>query len=114
MTGAVAMSSDTLPLHGSRAVTVPFYRTIPALARDPLRAFEEIGQQHEGAIVRLDLGLFRPYLVSRPEHMQHVLRDNAENYVRDGMMWKQSSISGGWVHIRQVSKLRLPMSGGAA
>ncbi len=105
------MSSDTLPLHGSRAVTVPFYRTIPALARDPLRAFEEIGQQHEGAIVRLDLGLFRPYLVSRPEHMQHVLRDNAENYVRDGMMWKPlrrmfgeglGSEGPAWVHRRRL------------
>jgi cytochrome P450 len=38
-------------------------------------------------VVRLDLGLFRPYLVTRPEHVAHVMRDGA-TYRRDGMMWR--------------------------
>lgn len=47
-----------------------------------------MGRQSGGEIVRLDLGLFRPYLLVRPEHVHHVLRDNNANYVRDGMFWK--------------------------
>jgi cytochrome P450 len=58
------------------------------LVHDPLHAFEAIGAQSGGQIARLGLGLFRPYLVTRPEHVQHVLRDNGANYLRDGMMWR--------------------------
>jgi cytochrome P450 len=61
------------------------------LMRDPLKAFEEIGRQADGEVARLDLGLFRPYLVTRPDHVQRVLRDNAANYRREGMMWKPLS-----------------------
>jgi cytochrome P450 len=63
-------------------------RSLAGLVRDPLRAFEAIGARAGGRVVRLDLGLFRPYLVVRPEHVQHVLRDNGANYLRDGMMWR--------------------------
>ncbi|WP_345432728.1 cytochrome P450 [Actinoallomurus vinaceus] len=59
--------------------------------RDPLAAFEDIGRRADGSIARLDLGPFRPYLVTRPEHVQHVLRDNAANYPRRGMMWEPFS-----------------------
>jgi cytochrome P450 len=82
------MSSDTHALRADKARTIPFYRTIPALARNPLKAFEEVGRQADGAVVRLDLGPFRPYLISSPEHMQHVFRDNPDNYVREGMLWR--------------------------
>lgn len=82
------MSSDVDAVHARKVHRIPIHRTLPALARNPLRAFEEIGRETEGAVVRLDLGLHRPYLVSRPEDMQHVLRDRADNYVRDGMLWK--------------------------
>jgi len=71
-----------------RARTIPAYRTIPRLARNPLNAFEEIAQESDGAIVRLHLGLFRPYLVTHPQHVQQVLRDEDSHYLRDGMLWK--------------------------
>jgi cytochrome P450 len=74
------------PVRTARRVALR--RTIPGLVRGPLTAFEEIGRRAGGEIVRLDLGLFRPYLLTRPEHVQHVFRDNAANYLRDGMMWK--------------------------
>lgn len=66
---------------------VPFYRTLPALARDPLRAFERIGRRADGAVVRIDLGISRPYVVSSPDDVQYVLRDRTDNFVREGMMW---------------------------
>jgi cytochrome P450 len=74
----------------AQARRIPFHRTLPRLVRDPLSAFEEIGRQAGGEIVRPDLGWFRPYLLTHPDHVQHVLRDNAANYVRDGdgMFWR--------------------------
>jgi cytochrome P450 len=58
-----------------------------ALARDPLKEFEQVGKRSAGAIVQWNLGLSRPYVLARPEHLQHILRDNADNYVREGMLW---------------------------
>jgi cytochrome P450 len=73
---------------GKSARRIPAHRVIPRLLKDPIPALEHIGEETAGEIVRLDLGLFRPYLVTRPEHVQHVLRDHHERYVRDGMFWK--------------------------
>lgn len=72
----------------SRLTRVPLSVTLTGLARDPLAAFERIGAQAGGEIARLDLGLFRPYLVTSPDHVQHVLVDNADNYRREGMLWR--------------------------
>ncbi len=87
--------SGKLDEHGAARArgprTVPFHRTVPRLARDPFTALAEIGRESDGAVVRLHLGLFRPYLVTSPEHVQYVLREGAENYVRDGMIWKPLS-----------------------
>lgn len=70
--------------------TVPLHRAIAGLARDPLGALVDFADQAGGDVVRLSLGPFRPYLVSDPAHVQHILRDNAANYVRDGngMLWR--------------------------
>ncbi len=84
----MAVSADPGTGRPRQARSIPIHRTIPRLARDPLKAFEEIGRESDGDIVRLGLGLFRPYLVSRPDHIQHVLRDKPERYARDGMLWK--------------------------
>jgi cytochrome P450 len=86
-----ALSTGKAPPARSRptkAPRIPLHRTITGLVRNPLKTFEEIGRQSGGKAVQLNLGLSRPYLVSRAEDMQYVLRDRADNYVRDGMMWK--------------------------
>src|SRR4051794_41117515 len=70
---------------------LPFTRLFLTLIRDPLKATDKIGELAGGDIVRLRLGTFRPYLVTRPEHVQHVLRDNAPNYLREGLLWKPLS-----------------------
>jgi cytochrome P450 len=63
---------------------------LPALVRDPARALIDAGNRTGGDLARINLGSFRPYLVTHPEHVQHVLRERAENYERagDGLFWR--------------------------
>ncbi|MEV0383642.1 cytochrome P450 [Nonomuraea sp. NPDC050643] len=55
--------------------------------RVPLRAFEEASDRANGELVRLNMGPFRPYLVTHPDHVQHILKTNQPNYIRAGMFW---------------------------
>jgi cytochrome P450 len=82
------MTVDGIDQASRKPGKIPFHHGFPRLLRDPLKAFEQIGRESKGEITRVDLGVTRPYLVTRPEHVQHVLRDNAANYPREGMMWK--------------------------
>ncbi|TYB99767.1 cytochrome P450 [Micromonospora sp. WP24] len=63
---------------------------VPSLLRDPARALIAVGNRTGGELIRLNLGSFRPYLVTHPRHVQHVLRDRSENYERagDGLFWR--------------------------
>ncbi|MEU8184530.1 cytochrome P450 [Micromonospora sp. NPDC049044] len=63
---------------------------MPKLFRDPARTLVDVGERSQGEVVKLSLGSFRPYLVTRPEHLQRVLRENSDNYVRagDGLQWR--------------------------
>ncbi|MGP3912491.1 cytochrome P450 [Nonomuraea sp. 10N515B] len=70
-----------------QARTVPFLRPLARHARIPIRAFEEASDRSGGELVRLNMGPFRPYLVTHPDHVQHVLKTNQPNYVRAGMFW---------------------------
>jgi cytochrome P450 len=56
--------------------------------RDPVVTLETIGRQSGGRVSRLNWGVLRPYLVTHPDHIQHVLRKHSETYQREGMMWK--------------------------
>lgn len=67
--------------------TLPFLRKLTRHARIPVNAFEEAGTEADGELVRLSMGPFRPYLVTHPDHVQHVLARNQPNYVREGMFW---------------------------
>ncbi len=71
-----------------RVARIPLRQTVPALLSDPLGVLENAGRRAGGSVVRVDLGLFRPYLVSHPLHLQRVLRDRADDYVRGGMLWR--------------------------
>jgi len=80
------------PVRRADSVTrIPLRRTVPALLTDPLAGLREVSASAGDSLVRVNLGLFRPYLVGWPEHVQHVLVDNGPNYVRTGMMWNQVS-----------------------
>lgn len=81
------MAVDVGTWSARKAPMLPF-RHVRKVLREPLETFERLGREANGEITRVNLGVFRPYLVTRPEHVQHVLRDNAANYPREGMMWK--------------------------
>ncbi|KAA9374442.1 cytochrome P450 [Microbispora cellulosiformans] len=81
------MSIDVASTPIRNASVLPFYRFLAKHPRDPVSAFEEVGRQAGGRLVRLNMGPFRPYLVTHPDHVQHVLRANQPNYVREGMFW---------------------------
>jgi cytochrome P450 len=67
---------------------VPFYRAIPRLIKDPVTELARMGTEAAGRIVRLDLGPFRPYLVSHPDHVQQVLKTDWTSFAREGMFWR--------------------------
>ncbi|MGW0433540.1 cytochrome P450 [Micromonospora sp. NPDC003197] len=69
---------------------MPLYRALPSLVRDPMKALVDYGNQSGGDIVRVNIGSFRPHLVTHPRHVQRILRDNAANYTRsgDGLFWR--------------------------
>ncbi|WP_169948475.1 cytochrome P450 [Microbispora sp. H11081] len=81
------MSVNVDPKPTRNTGVLPFYRFLAKHPRDPVAAFEEVGAQAGGRIVQLNMGPFRPYLVTHPDHVQHVLRNNQPNYVREGMFW---------------------------
>ncbi|MFV8127740.1 cytochrome P450 [Streptomyces syringium] len=103
-----------------RVHDVPLHRVLSQLVRGgPLGLVEGVGRRAQGAVVRLGLGPFRPLLVTHPDHVRHVLRDRAENYVRGAAMWDAlgpltgRGIAGegpGWLASRDI--LRQGMSGG--
>ncbi|TYB45562.1 cytochrome P450 [Actinomadura chibensis] len=70
------------------AETIAFRHLVGPLRKDPLQALSRIVQERDGAITRLNLGLFRPYLVTRPDDVKHVLLTRARDcYPRQGLMW---------------------------
>ena len=83
-------SSPSEFAHARRAEVVPARHALPQLIRDPLKALVRFADEAKGEIIRLNLGTFRPYLISDPAHVQHVLRDNATNYGRGGkgVLWR--------------------------
>ncbi|MEV4454975.1 cytochrome P450 [Microbispora sp. NPDC049633] len=94
-----------------RPPALPLRRTLRPLLRDPVHALGSFARQTNGQVVRLSLGPFRPYLVSHPDHVQHVLRRDWDNHPREGMLWKpverlagRSIISDGpdWESARRV------------
>lgn len=82
------MRSEVDVTPARRPRTFPFHRVLPRILRNPTRAIQQIGSESAGELSRLDLGLFRPYLLTHPDHVQQVLRDRASSFPREGMMWK--------------------------
>ena len=64
----------------------PLVGVLPKIWRDPLLFFSEVAREH-GPVARVGLGKFTLYLLSRPEPIQRVLQDNAQNY------WKGAGLA---------------------
>ncbi|GII00203.1 cytochrome P450 [Planobispora takensis] len=71
-----------------RVRSIPMRRTVRRLMNDPAGALLEFAREAEGQVVRLNLGPFRPYLVTHPDHVQQVMRLEWTNYQRVGMFWR--------------------------
>ncbi|MFC5829438.1 cytochrome P450 [Nonomuraea insulae] len=56
--------------------------------RNPVTELARMGTDAAGRVVRLDLGPFRPYLISHPDHVQQVLKTDWSNFVREGVFWR--------------------------
>jgi cytochrome P450 len=105
------MSSGVVARRG-KARRIPIHRTLPRFVTNPYAVLDEVGREAGGEVVRLNLGLFRPYLLTHPDHVQHVLRDNSDNYIRGGRFWRPlrhlfgDGILGedgnGWEHSRKT------------
>lgn len=69
---------------------MPVYRALPGLLRDPARGLVQAGNRSGGEVLRVNVGSFRPYLVTHPAHVQRILRENSANYERagDGLFWR--------------------------
>jgi cytochrome P450 len=53
-----------------------------------MKEIEQIGRLSSGELVRIDFGVSRAHVASHPDHVQHILRDNSENFHRDGTFWR--------------------------
>ncbi|PZF93510.1 cytochrome P450 [Micromonospora endophytica] len=102
-----------MSVHTRRAGSIPLRHVVPSLMRDPARALVEFGDRSGGEVVKLNLGSFRPYLITHPDHLQRVLREKSGNYVRagDGLQWRplkrlfgEGILSDGeyWTNSRQI------------
>jgi cytochrome P450 len=68
--------------------TFRLYRNVPQLLRDPMGEVERIGRAAAGQVARLHFGVAHVYLATHPDHVQHILMDNAANFLRDGTYWR--------------------------
>lgn len=53
-----------------------------------MREVEKIGSSAAGQLIRLDFGVAGVYLATHPDHVQHILLDNAANFLREGTYWR--------------------------
>ena len=74
----------------SKPVTVPAWQALPSFLRNAHQSLVDAGNAAGGAVVRLGLGVLRPYLVTDPEHVHQVLQERAANYPRgdDTALWR--------------------------
>ncbi|MEU1813393.1 cytochrome P450 [Micromonospora aurantiaca (nom. illeg.)] len=69
---------------------MPAWKALPAAVRDAHQALVDVGNWSNGDVVRLSLGVSRPYLVTNPAHVQEVLHERAAIYPRgdDTALWR--------------------------
>ncbi|WP_061299540.1 cytochrome P450 [Herbidospora cretacea] len=105
------MSVETSARPARPQRNLPLRRLLPMVVRAPLEGLAEVAREARGEIVRLDVGPFRPYLLSHPDHLQQALRGDWTSYLRKGMFWKPierllgDSVIGegpGWADSRKV------------
>ncbi|MEM7132381.1 MAG: cytochrome P450 [Chloroflexota bacterium] len=80
------MLFDVQPRPCPRLKGWPIIGNIPGLMRSSYSFFEQMYAEY-GDIYTLNLGLSQIIVCNHPRHIQHVLLDNAQNYVKGGPLW---------------------------
>jgi cytochrome P450 len=70
-----------------------FYKSLIDFYRDPIQLFAGLHKKY-GNIVRLQGGQYCAHLITQPEHIKHVLQDNAKNYRLSGIFDETAPVVG--------------------
>jgi cytochrome P450 len=84
------VSTERTPSQLTRGELVRF---LAERRRDPLRALQRIHQAHPG-LSRLDTGAGTFFLLVEPNHLRHVLVDNARNYTKGSLQKRFEPLAG--------------------
>jgi cytochrome P450 len=58
----------------------PLIGALPDIIRHPAEFCRKLMIEHDGALMRLNLGAGSVFLVTRPDHVEHIVIDRADNY----------------------------------
>jgi cytochrome P450 len=87
-----AAVSSPSPAPGSRVPPVergyPLIGALPHILRDGPGFLTRVARSHPGEIVGVRLGPITAYLVTHPDHVQHVLLDHWRDFGKGGGMWR--------------------------
>src|SRR5689334_3914332 len=67
---------------------LPFLGSLLDLRRDPIHFLTQARQEF-GDVIRLRLGPETMYVISRPEHVQHIFQDHHKNYGKQTRAWRE-------------------------
>src|SRR5262249_44901688 len=83
-----ARPGDTISMRPlpPRTRGLPGVGALPAFVRRPYDFFLAARERY-GDIYTLDLGVLRWVILNHPRHVEHVLRDNSQNYRKGGGLW---------------------------
>lgn len=85
-------SEQTRNLGAERARAVPgasgypLIGLLPQVLLDPLQALLGVVKRH-GDLACVNVGFEKIYLLSHPDHVEHVFRVNCGNFIKDGSVW---------------------------
>ncbi|WP_431729925.1 cytochrome P450 [Verrucosispora sp. TAA-831] len=69
---------------------MPVWRALPRALRDAHQSLVDVANAADGEVVRIGLGVSNPYLVTHPDHVQQVLQERSDLYLRgdDTALWR--------------------------
>ena len=85
-------NEQTRYVRAERAPTIPgpsgypLVGLLPDVLLDPLKALLGVVRRH-GDVACVGVGFEKLYLLSHPDHVEHVFRASADNFIKDGSMW---------------------------
>lgn len=85
-------SEQTRDLGAERALVAPgasgypLVGLLPHVLLDPLQALLGVVKRH-GDVACVNVGFEKIYLLTHPDHVEHVFRANSGNFIKDGSVW---------------------------